>query len=67
LDNEVPGIEIPEEIQGRISRAGDGSAKEGVRIAVDLIEQVRSFAAGIYLMPAFNRYDLAVQIIDQIK
>ena len=65
--NKVPGIEIPDKIQGRISKAGDGSAKEGVRIALDLIGQIRSFAAGIYLMPAFNRYDLAVQIIDQIK
>ena len=67
LDNEVPGIVIPKEIQERISKAGNESAKEGVRIAVDLIEQMRSFASGIYLMPAFNRFDLAVQIIDRIR
>ena len=67
LDNEVPGIVIPKEIQERISKAGNESAKEGMRIAVDLIEQMRSFASGIYLMPAFNRFDLAVQIIDQIR
>ncbi|MGB3702756.1 MAG: bifunctional homocysteine S-methyltransferase/methylenetetrahydrofolate reductase [Anaerolineales bacterium] len=67
LDNEVPGIDIPEEIQGRIDRAGERSAEEGVRIAVEMVEKMRSWVSGIYLMPAFNRYDLAVQILDQVK
>jgi homocysteine S-methyltransferase len=67
LNNEVPGITIPENIQMRMDRAGDGSAQEGVRIAVELVRQMQSWARGIYLMPAFNRYDLAVQIIDQVK
>jgi methionine synthase I (cobalamin-dependent)/5,10-methylenetetrahydrofolate reductase len=67
LANEVPGIEIPESIKGRMSSAGNDSAQEGVRIAVELVEQMHSFSSGIYLMPAFNRYDLAVEIIDQIK
>jgi len=67
LDNEVPGIAIPEDIQARISKAGAGAADEGVRIAVDLINQIRPYASGIYLMPAFNRYDLAVQVVDQIR
>ncbi len=67
LNNEVPGITIPENIQMRMDRAGDGSAQEGVRIAVELVRQMQSWARGIYLMPAFNRYDLVVQIIDQIK
>lgn len=67
LNNEVPGIVIPDEIQGRIDQAGEGSAQEGVRIAVELVQQVRTWASGIYLMPAFSRYDLAVQIVDQVK
>lgn len=67
LNNEVPGITIPKDIQMRMDRAGDGSAQEGVRIAVELVRQMQSWARGIYLMPAFNRYDLAVQIVDQVK
>jgi len=38
-----------------------------LRIAVELIQQMRSWSKGIYLMPAFNRYDLAIQILDQVK
>jgi len=67
LNNEVPGIQIPRDILRRIEDAGDQSAEEGVRIAVDLIQQMRSWSQGIYLMPAFHRYDLAVQVIEQVK
>jgi len=67
LHNEVPGIVIPESIQQRIIDAGEEAPQEGVRIAVELIQQMRSWTKGIYLMPAFNRYDLAVQILDQVK
>ena len=67
LHNEVPGIVIPEKIQQEIIDSGEGAPQEDVRIAVELIQQLRSWMKGIYLMPAFNRYDLAVQILDQVK
>lgn len=67
LHNEVPGISIPDDIRKRIEAAGDDGPHEGVRIAVELIEQIRPWAQGIYLMPAFNRYDLAAEIIEAIK
>jgi methionine synthase / methylenetetrahydrofolate reductase(NADPH) len=66
LHNEVPGISIPAAIQKRIAGAGDGAPQEGIDIAVELVERMRSFASGIYLMPAFNRYDLAADLIEQI-
>ena len=64
LDNEVPGISISPEMHQRLRQAGDGSPKEGVRIAQELIEQMRPWARGIYLMPQFSRYDLAAEIIE---
>lgn len=67
LHNEVPGISIPEVIQQRIKRSGENASQEGVRIAVELIKQIRTWSSGIYLMPAFNRYDLAVEVIEQTK
>ncbi len=67
LHNEVPGISIPKEIRARLEAAGDDSPQEGVRIALELIEEVRKWAAGVYLMPAFARYDLTAQIIEQVK
>jgi len=69
LNNEVPGITISETMLRRMRQAeGSGdkhsSAHEGVRIALELIEQMRPWAQGIYLMPQFNRYDLAAEIVE---
>jgi methionine synthase / methylenetetrahydrofolate reductase(NADPH) len=66
LHNEVPGISISEEIQDRLRKAGDSAPQEGVRIALELVEAMRPWAKGIYLMTAFNRYDLAAEIVEQI-
>jgi len=64
LNNEVPGVDIPNLILERMQTAGDHAAREGVRIAVELVDQMRSWAGGIYLMPQFNRYDLAAEIVE---
>jgi homocysteine S-methyltransferase len=67
LHNEVPGINIPENIQERISKAGGDSAVEGAQIAMELVQDLKSDFQGIYFMPAFSRYDMVAEIIDQIK
>jgi homocysteine S-methyltransferase len=67
LHNEVPGISISEEYRQRLEKAGEKAAWEGVQITLELIEKVRPWANGIYLMPQFSRYDLAAEIIEQSK
>lgn len=67
INNEVPGLSIPEPIRKRIQDAGDGAAAEGIRIAIELVEQMRSHIQGIYLMPPFNRFDYAAEIIEAVK
>ncbi len=66
LHNEVPGIEIPARLRARLERAGKDAPREGVRIAVELVEQMRSWAQGIYLMPQFKRYDLAAEVVEAV-
>ncbi|GAB1470890.1 bifunctional homocysteine S-methyltransferase/methylenetetrahydrofolate reductase [Chloroflexota bacterium] len=67
LHNEVPGIFISGEARARIESAGDGAAKVGVELAVELIQSIKSWAAGIYMMPQFHRYDQASEIIMAVK
>lgn len=67
LHNEVPGISISDEIQRRLQAAGNRSPQEGVQIAVEMIERLRGWAKGVYIMPAFNRYDLAAEVIEQVR
>ncbi len=64
LQHEVPGIEIPENVQKQMETAGEMGASKGIELAVDLIRQVKPLAQGIYLMPAFNRFDYAARIIE---
>ncbi|MBN1873273.1 MAG: methylenetetrahydrofolate reductase, partial [Anaerolineae bacterium] len=67
LHNEVPGITIAPEIFARLEAAGDQAPYEGVKIAIELVQQLREWASGIYVMPAFNRYDLAAEIVEACK
>ena len=67
LNHEVPGISIPDKTIRRMQSAGENAAKEGVKIAIELIEQIRPWAQGVYLMPQFSRFDLAAEIIDAVK
>jgi homocysteine S-methyltransferase len=64
LHNEVPGINIPEETRRRMRAAGEKGAQEGVAMARHLIHQLRPHVQGIYLMPAFDRYDLTAEVIE---
>jgi homocysteine S-methyltransferase len=65
LHNELPGIDIPEGLRARIEGAAD-KRKEGIEMAVELIEQCRGWAGGVYLMPPFRRYDVAAEVIERI-
>ncbi|MBW6466309.1 MAG: bifunctional homocysteine S-methyltransferase/methylenetetrahydrofolate reductase [Brevefilum sp.] len=67
LHNEVPGIQIPEDIQNRMAAAGDAAALEGEKIAVELIQNLQADFQGVYFMPAFSRYDMVAEIIDRIR
>lgn len=66
LHNEVPGIQIPEPLRRRVAAAAQPQA-EGQRIALELIEAAADSAQGIYLMPAFGRYDLAAELIEGVR
>jgi homocysteine S-methyltransferase len=67
LHNEVPGIDIPEATRARIKGAGESAPREGVRIAQELAAELGEVVQGVYLMPAFGRYDLVAEVIDVVR
>ncbi|MEN6435335.1 MAG: bifunctional homocysteine S-methyltransferase/methylenetetrahydrofolate reductase [Anaerolineaceae bacterium] len=67
LHHEVPGIAIPVEIRDRMQKAGEDSPKAGIQIAVELIEKIKPRINGIYLMPAFSRFDYVAEIIESVS
>jgi methionine synthase I (cobalamin-dependent)/5,10-methylenetetrahydrofolate reductase len=66
LDNEIPGISIPQAILKRIEDAGEDAAAEGVRIAQELLRSIRGLVQGAYIIPAFGHYELAAEVIDAL-
>jgi methionine synthase I (cobalamin-dependent)/5,10-methylenetetrahydrofolate reductase len=63
LHNEVPGITIPEEIQKRLADAGADAKRVGFDLAAKLIEEARSRAAGIYIIPPFKEPAAALELL----
>jgi homocysteine S-methyltransferase len=55
LHNEVPGILVPEPLQGALERAGSNAAEVGFAHARELIAASRERAAGVYLVAPFRR------------
>jgi len=66
LHNEVPGIDIPDEVRKRIAHAADERA-EGIEIALELARSLREQVAGLYMIPPFRRYDLAAELLERIR
>lgn len=42
MNEEVPGVSVPENLLKRMEAAGDGAAEEGVKITLELIEKIRT-------------------------
>ncbi|MBE0681801.1 MAG: bifunctional homocysteine S-methyltransferase/methylenetetrahydrofolate reductase [Anaerolineales bacterium] len=67
LHHEVPGVFIPDEARKRIESAGENGSRVGVELAVELIQGIKNWAHGIYIMPQFHRYDMISEIIVAVK
>ncbi len=63
LHNEVPGITIPEAVQRRLADAGADAAKVGLELARGLVEEARTRAAGIYVIPPFKEPEAALELL----
>ena len=46
---------------------GDKAPQEGIEIAGEIIQQLKSWAQGVYLMPAFNRFEIVAETIEGIR
>jgi homocysteine S-methyltransferase len=66
LHNEVPGMDIPEVMRQRMAEA-EKPQQEGVKIAQEILGAIRPYVQGVYMMPAFNRYDLVADVLDILQ
>jgi homocysteine S-methyltransferase len=66
LHNEVPGITIPESLRERMIGATE-QQQEGVRIAQEILEELRPEIQGVYMIPVFGRYNLVADVLDVLS
>jgi homocysteine S-methyltransferase len=69
LHNEVPGMIIPEDTRERMRKAGSGekAQAEGVAIAQEATLAAREMGQGVYIMPPFNKVDLAIRVTEVLR
>jgi methionine synthase / methylenetetrahydrofolate reductase(NADPH) len=68
MNNEVPGVSVPDEVMERMRVASEKSKehglREGVTIARETLERVRGRVAGVQVSAPLGRIDLALQVFE---
>jgi len=62
LNNEVPGIVIPEATLKELEAAGNGARDRGFVLARRMLDWARTELAGAYLIPPFKRYEEVLEM-----
>jgi methionine synthase I (cobalamin-dependent)/5,10-methylenetetrahydrofolate reductase len=63
LNNEVPGIIIPEPLLKSLEAAGTAARERGFQVAKEMLAWARTELAGAYLIPPFKRYEEILEVL----
>jgi methionine synthase / methylenetetrahydrofolate reductase(NADPH) len=63
LNNEVPGIVIPDAVLKSMEAAGANARERGFEVAREMLQWSRTELAGAYLIPPFKRYEEILDIL----
>ena len=63
LNNEVPGIVIPDSLLKSLESAGTSARDRGFAVAREMLAWARGELAGAYLIPPFKRYEEILEIL----
>ena len=65
MNNELPGVTVPDEIMTRMREAenAERAMQEGVAIAAGILENISNLVDGVQISAPFNRYGLALEVL----
>jgi homocysteine S-methyltransferase len=68
LNNEVPGMSVSPEILKRMRKVdtGEKARAEGLKIAREMLLEVRELVQGVQVVAPFSRYAMAVEVIEAL-
>ena len=67
LHNEVPGMTVPGTVRERMRKAGESGLEEGIAIAQEMLLAMKDAAAGVYVMPPFSRFSVAIKVLEPLE
>ena len=69
LNNEVPGVDVPPEILERMRKCntGESALAEGVKIAQEMLEEVRPYVQGVQVSAPFGKIQHALEVFEVLK
>ncbi len=69
LNNEVPGIEIPQKYVDRFDpdMSNRESEQVGIELAVELANNLKEYVDGLYFINPFNRIEMIMKILQRIE
>jgi methionine synthase / methylenetetrahydrofolate reductase(NADPH) len=64
LNNEVPGMSVPPPILKRMQNvdSGDQARAEGLKIAQEMVLELRGLVRGVQISAPFGRYAMAFEV-----
>jgi methionine synthase / methylenetetrahydrofolate reductase (NADH) len=68
LNNEVPGMSVSPEILKRMRMvdSGEKARAEGLKIAREMLLEVRELVQGVQIVAPFSRYAMAVEVVEAL-
>jgi homocysteine S-methyltransferase len=66
LNNEVPGVSVPDSVLERMRKTPDGAAglKEGVKIAQEMLMELRPYVQGVQVSAPFGKIPHALEVFE---
>lgn len=61
---EIPDITIPDAVRERMRKAGDQGIETGIAIAREFLKEGRPMVDGVYIIPPFNQFTIAMTLLD---
>ncbi|HEX2916273.1 MAG TPA: bifunctional homocysteine S-methyltransferase/methylenetetrahydrofolate reductase [Chloroflexia bacterium] len=65
--HEVPGIVVPESVLKRMQDAGEKGMQEGLKIGVEVVNEIHSLIQGVYIMPSHGKYEASGELVKMLK
>lgn len=68
LHHHVPGIRLSDDVLAKMARyQGEDARKQGMEIAMELVDTVSRYFKGIYLITPFMRYEMTAELTRYVK